>query len=167
MTSAIAKKSRFGAVDYASRPRDYDPRLAEKILDRVMNGEVLTDICLDQDYPLPGMFLAWVDENKDLEEAYARAKRIGAEVTFDEVVSAAHDTDTFRGRLRSDALKFRVERSLPDKYGPRSTVRNAEAKDEAAGIDHGAEIRRKLDQMAQRLAPPASADGAADGGTPG
>lgn len=134
------------------------------IIDMVANGEVLTDICFDIDMPLPATFLRWCKEDPRLGEQYREALEYGADVTFDEALSAAYSQDTNQANIRFRAHMTRAERLLPEKYGPRSTVRNTkEVDDAAAGIDYSAEVRRRLAEMAKRI-PAATQDGQSDGG---
>jgi len=152
----------------------YDADIADVIIEMVSSGEVLTDVCLDRDMPLPSTFLRWCREEADLGDRYRDALEIGTEVTFDEAVSAAHDSDTARASVRWRALMTRAERQMPEKYGPRATIRSTkELEDEAAGIDYGAEVRRRLGAMVERMQrgaaspdPAAAGSAAPTGGTP-
>jgi len=168
MTSRSIRVSRYTPDEYRQRPREFNPALADDIIDRIANGEVLTDICDDRDMPLPGTFLRWVMDDPKLAEQYELAQRIGTDVSFDEIISEAWNNDTQKGTLRVKALMFRVERQEPDRYGPRATIRTgAENKDAASGIDHAAEVRRKLRSMAQRYKENADAENGSGGGAQG
>lgn len=153
MASVPRKLSRFGSYDdYVARPRHFDPALADIIIDMLANGEVLTDICLDERMPLPATFLMWCREDEQLNERYRTAMELSADVTFDEALSAAYSHDTNQANIRYRAHMARAERLMPEKYGPRTTIRNTkEVDDAAAGIDYQSEVRRRLAAMAQRL----------------
>lgn len=155
----VNRTSRWTPEDYRQRPREYDPILFDVILERVSNGDMLVDICRDRDMPLPATFIRWTRQSDALGARYREALEIGADVLFDEVVTAAHDQDIYRGRLRSDALRFRTERAMPDKYGPRAALKLGGGADEASGIDYAAEVRSRLRSMAERLAAPAGDPG--------
>jgi len=145
--------SRWTDEDYRSRPRDFDPLLADQILERLENGEMLPEICrMSLSLPLPATFLRWLEEDQALADRYARSRRLGNEVNFDEIVAEARS-----GRpdapTRVAALKHHTERSEPEKYGPRVTNRNVDVPDDRpAGIDHAAEFRRRIEAMAARKA---------------
>lgn len=166
--SIVRKPTRFfeDRSGYRSRPREYEPELADTIIDMVSCGELLSDICLDRDMPLPSTFLRWCDEDDKLRERYVKAQEYGAEVSFDEATSVAFDSDVARGSVRWRALMTRAERMMPDKYGPRATLRQTkEVEDAAAGIDYASEVRRRFNAMAERLgadAPPAAESGSSD-----
>lgn len=150
-TSPRPITARWTPDDYRQRPRDYDPSLADDIVDRIANGEMLPVICNDRDMPLPGTFLRWVDEDPSLEERYLKARRYGTDVNLDEAVVAAHNSDPGLAGARSRSLMWHVERSMPEKYGPKSAMRITEGKEkDVGGIDYAAEVRRKLDAMARR-----------------
>lgn len=134
------------------RPTLCDYEIADVIIEMVACGEVLTDVCVDRDMPLPSTFLRWCAEDPALGDRYRDAQSMGTDVTFDEAMSAAYDGDTSRASVRWRAHMTRAERQMPEKYGPRATVRNTkEVDDEAGGIDYGAEIRRRLGAMAERM----------------
>lgn len=134
------------------RPSEYDPEIADIMIEMIACGEVLTDMCLDRDMPLPSTFYRWCAEDPRLDERYKDALMMGTDVTFDEALSSAYDSDTARGSVRWRAHMTRAERQMPEKYGPRATIRNTkEVEDEAGGIDYGAEIRRRLGAMADRM----------------
>lgn len=146
-----------------SRPTAYDPEVADLIIDMVANGASLNEICEDRDAPLPATFLRWCEEETRLGDRYREALELHADVIFDEATSASYDTDSIRGGLRHRALLTRAERMMPEKYGPRSTVRNTkEVEDDAAGIDYTGEVRRRLADMADRMV--SKTDGVEQGG---
>lgn len=154
-TNYARRESRYTPDEYRQRPRDYSPGVADAILDRVRNGETLVDACYEREMPLPATFLAWCEDDPEgLGEQYSRALRIHTDVVFDEALSAAFDADTHRGSLRHKALLTRAERLMPERYGPRSGVKiGKEGDDATSGIDHQAEVRRKLAEMAGRIGP--------------
>jgi len=144
---------RYTADDYRSRPKDYDPRLADMIVEMTRQGETLPAICADGDMPLPGTFLLWCRDEPELEARWVEARKHGTDLHHDEMMeyglSGAPDAP-----VKVAALKTHVEREWPEKYGTRSLVRVSQPteQDLAGGIDYSAELRRKLDLMAERQA---------------
>lgn len=137
---------------FNSRPTAYDPELADTIIDMIASGESLNEICEDRDAPLPGTFLRWCNEDAKLDERYRAALTLQADVLFEEATSAAFDPDSMKASIRHRALMARAERMMPDKYGPRSTVRSTkEVPDEAGGIDYAGDVRRRLEAMSSRM----------------
>jgi hypothetical protein len=56
------------------RPAGYDPVVAQEILDRVSNGEMLLKICVDEHLPTRNAFYGWMVAHPDLASSYARAR---------------------------------------------------------------------------------------------
>ena len=146
----MRRAPRYLPAEYRSRPRDLELGLFDDILDRVRNGELLTDICDDQDMPLPGTFLGWLREDPKLRQQYEQAQETGTEVMFDQVVSDAHSADPSIARVRSEALRWHVERAQPDRYGPRAIIKTPKDDDPQPGIDYTGELRRRIEEMAAR-----------------
>lgn len=142
---------RWTPVEYRQKPRDFDPIVADEVLDRISNGETLGLICKTSlAMPLPGTFLRWCEQDPALATRYAEARRIGTDVNFDAALEEAS-----RGPIPNQTLvktlQWHAERSVPEKYGPRSTLRLADNKEPSdAGFDYGAEVRRKIEDMAAR-----------------
>lgn len=143
----------FTPEDYRSRPRDFDPATAELIIDRVLNGETLLEVCLgDRDMPLPGTFLRWLEDDPTSKNAYEEALLISARVQMDEILSESWNANTFVAGNRMRALQHRVERLNPNRFSPRATIHTPPKEgDDDATVDYGAEVRRKLDAIARRL----------------
>jgi len=59
----------------------YSPETAEKILNRIMDGEMLTKICAEDDTPTRREFYGWMANRPDLKDAYARATETAMNVT--------------------------------------------------------------------------------------
>lgn len=140
---------------YRSRPSEYDPLLCEQICARVSNGETLTTICRDRDMPLPATFLRWVNKDPLLAEDWATALRVRTDIQMEQMIDASELMDPRQAKNEIDVRRFHVERMNPDKYGPRSqvTTLNTNAENSVAGgIDYGADVRRRIEQMAARAA---------------
>lgn len=100
--------------------------------------------------PLPGTFLLWVEQEPDLQPRYYAARRRGADVNFDAAMEEAARSPFPNGTLVA-TLRWHTERSAPEKYGPRSTLKITDPKEPPdAGYDYGAEVRRKIEAMAER-----------------
>lgn len=142
---------KFAPDIYRRRPKEFNPRQAEIIIERVMNGETLDEICAEEDYPLPGVFMQWIRRDPHLAAEYGEALEIRTELMVDSMVSVADDVNTSRARNQLEARKFHAERLMPKKYGPRAFNVEEKKDDVSGGIDYGAEVRRKLANMAQSL----------------
>lgn len=149
-------KLRWTADDYRQRPREYDPLCADIIIDHVNNGETLSVICLnDRDLPLPGTFLLWTEQEPELAVRYNDALRRGTDLNFGRIAEEATNADGMSS-IRIAGLKHYTERAYPEKYGPRSIIKNLTPKDQEnelpGGYDFTAEFRRKIESMAKRIA---------------
>lgn len=144
-------KPRYTPDEYRQRPREFDPRIADLIVEMVTNGEDLKTICeFDRDMPLPGTFIQWTRQDSALGLAYDEAKRIRAEVYFEEIVPLSDAGDSNRARIQVDARKYHTQQAAPDKYG-RGLGLPAPPRTEDAAPDYASEVRRKLDDMVRRL----------------
>lgn len=133
----------------AGRPAgssDYTPELAEAICDRLMLGESLRQICLDPAMPGLRTVFDWLAagpghpaHDGGFPHRYARARRLAAEIEFDELLRIADDSTrdmrddgeggkvpdhaaVQRARLMCDARKWRLARLHPEKYGDAARV---------------------------------------------
>lgn len=132
------------------RPRDFDPGLGDEICERVANGETLATVCLDDHLPLPATFLRWCREDDTLAKSYAQAQEDQCDVMLDEMTLFAEDIDARRAKNAIDARRTIIEKKLPKKYGPRSYMNVAPQGDETPGGADAADVRRRIEQMAQR-----------------
>ena len=152
-STAAVVTSRTTPAQYRNRPRDFDPGLAETITERIANGEQLTAICAhDRDMPAPATFLRWVRDDPHLASAYEEALAMRCDVLVEEMLELSSGEDPRTARVEVDARRFVVERLMPEKYGPRTYATLRERTDDHAGVDHAAEVRRRLAEMAKRMA---------------
>lgn len=145
---------RWTPEEYRSRPRDFDPALAEQICDRVSNGESLSVICRDRDLPLPATFLRWVKQDSILAAQFQEAQQFRLDVLAEEMLVVSDEVeDARKSRVQVDARKFLTERLAPEKYGQRSHLAMSADSAPAKGqLDYGQDVRRKLQAMSERVA---------------
>lgn len=142
---------RWADEDYYLRPKDFDSRIADQIIDKVMNGETLNTLCANnRDYPLPGTFLLWMEQEPEYNLKYRRAKNIQSEVLVDGMLEDGH-SGLWDAGVRMQAGKNYVEKTDPMRFGPKATVYQVpkEAEDKPV-VDHTAELRRKIAAMAEK-----------------
>lgn len=122
------------------RPTKYNKKLANKICQRICNGESLKRICEDDDMPTRRLVHYWLleEDKKDFLHNYETAVNIRAENMFDELTEIADDgsndymerenqngevyevTNTEniqRSRLRTDVRKWYLSKIMPKKFG--------------------------------------------------
>src|SRR5262245_5435994 len=118
-----------------TRPTGYAPELAEIVLRRIMDGEMLINVCAEDDMPTRDMFYGWMSGRPDLKQAYARARLAWADYWAEKVISISLDDvgDVFidndtgkavadhariqRHRLQADSIKWLVGKYAPRTYG--------------------------------------------------
>ena len=135
------------------RPREYSDDVAEELLDRLAEGELLEAICRDEHMPSPSAVRKWAAERTEEENgrppfsvAYARAREIGYDIIAEGLLTIT-DGD-LRGpdgfidngkiqelRLISDNRKWLLSKLFSKRYGDKVTQ-------EITGEDGGALITR-------------------------
>lgn len=110
------------------RPTLYCDELKEKILERMVCGENLTQICKDDDMPAISSVLLWMSKNPSFSEAYTRAREImlenyGSEKLIDIADSASLTAEAInKARLQIDSRKWVMSKLLPRKYGDNAVL---------------------------------------------
>jgi len=100
------------------RPTKYTKELTDKICERIMNGESLRAIILDEDMPTRSTVHKWLAENDDFSDQYARAKDNQADTLADELIYIADNAeDVQKARLQVDTRKWVASKLKPKKYG--------------------------------------------------
>lgn len=110
-------------------------RIQQEVCDRIANGESLIKICKSEGMPKKNTVLAWVIEDAEFSNQYARAREAQADHYLDEIVEisdqSALDTEIDpasgnevtnheviqRARLRVDTRKWVMSKLAPKKYG--------------------------------------------------
>ena len=144
---------RWADDDYMHRPKSFDPDIAVAIIERIKNGETLNAVCSNnRDYPLPGTFLEWLEQEPDMNARYRRAKTIQTELLVDGILEDGK-AGTWDAAARVNAGKIYAEKTDPARYGPRATVINqpvpeAEPQSDAAKVS----VKAKVNQIVERIA---------------
>jgi hypothetical protein len=129
----------------------FDPTIAEAIIERIMNGETLNALTANnRDYPLPGTFLLWMEQEPDFNLRYRRAKQIQTELLVDGILEDGKG-GTWDAHTRMKAGQIYTEKTDPARYGPRATIWQAPPEEESPKVDHTAELRRKIAAIAERM----------------
>jgi hypothetical protein len=116
-----------------ARPSEFTQEIADKILDRISEGEMLTKICGEEGMPPRKTVYTWLAARPAFKDAYARAREEWAEFYEEKVLSIAFDDkgDFFvedgkavadharvqRARLQVDTLKWFMMKWAPRRYG--------------------------------------------------
>lgn len=147
---------------FNGRPTLYTPELAERICERLANGETLRAICNSDDIPAENTIRLWAsDKESPFSAQYLRAREIGYRLMADELIEIADDgTNDYvererengtkhvvfdaehvqRSKLRVDTRKWLLSKALPKIYGDKLEVGG----DPDKPLHHVHEVRRTI-----------------------
>lgn len=132
------------------RPSSFTTEIADRICEKLADGESLRTICAEEGMPSKGTVCRWLATNTEFRDQYARAREAQAEFYADEITDIADDgTNDWiekrsrdgvpigyvvngeavqRSKLRVDARKWVASKLLPKVYGDRveATLKNAD-----------------------------------------
>lgn len=109
----------------------YDPNTALIIVERIANGETLTDICRTSPHmPQPATFRRWAANNPDLAQALIAAIIISASSLEEEALNTARaiallpkdGVHVQAAKVKLEQLRWSAERRDPTKFGVRSQI---------------------------------------------
>jgi hypothetical protein len=110
------------------KPRvPYSEEVAEKLFERLRNGETLKVACRDKGMPRAALVRQWAMEDEVFGEKLQRARELGCQAMADEIIDFSDNKSTepgkvARDRLRVDSRKWLLARILPAIYGDRVEV---------------------------------------------
>lgn len=113
------------------RPTDYSKELADKICERLTEGQSLRSVCRAEDMPAASTVFRWLRDHKEFKEQYAYAKQEATDALAEEIMDISDDTiDVIKSgaekksgayaqaqRLRVDTRKWIMAKMKPKKYG--------------------------------------------------
>ena len=117
-----------------ARPSKLTQALADKICDRIAEGESLRTICEGKSMPTARTVHRWLEKHSEFRQRYAHAREMQADHFADEILEIADDNsrDTYttkdgrevvdhdhiqRSRLRVETRKWLMSKVAPKKYG--------------------------------------------------
>lgn len=118
------------------RQSEFTQEIADRICERLADGESLLSVCRDPNMPAKITVLKWLSRNEDFAAQYAHARVLQAEVRAEEILAIADDgsNDTYededgnvrvnndvvqRSKLRVDSRRWLMAKMAPKKYGDR------------------------------------------------
>lgn len=124
------------------RHTEYTSEIADKICERLIEGESLRRICNDDLMPSRATVLRWLNENKDFEAKYTHARVMQADTLAEEIIDISDDgsNDTYvkedgteivntdhvqRSKLRVETRKWYAAKLAPKKYGDKTAVEHS------------------------------------------
>lgn len=122
----------------------YTPEIVDKILDKIIAGKLLKEICKPADMPSVFTVMKWIRKYDDFRREYFECRAIGMLHLADEILEIADDRseDKFtavhhqsgreyeapnlaavnRARLRIDTRKFLMAKLMPRVFGERTQL---------------------------------------------
>ena len=118
-----------------ARPTIYTKELGEKICSQIAAGKSVRKMCKSPKMPSASTIFYWLidEEKKEFLEQYTQARKVQAELMFEELREIAdnQEGDVMRDRLRIDTCKWYLSKVLPKKFG------------EKVGLEHSGSIQVK------------------------
>ena len=128
---ALAEKTKREIVPRSSQGKPTTPEDKIKILDavieRLVDGESLREICLDDDMPNKVTILRWTNSDSGLATSMARAREMQADALDDDITGVIKEIrdgtlDANQGRVIINAHQWRAAALKPKLYGTKQTV---------------------------------------------
>lgn len=104
----------------AGRPSLYTPEIEDYILEALMNGASLRQICETEGMPNRGTIIRWVKEIPDFAAKYAHAREAQADIMDEKILEEAEKVTpetAAAARVKIDAYKWRAAKLKPKVYG--------------------------------------------------
>jgi len=105
------------------RPTSYSESVADKIVNRMIDGENMVSICRDENMPSRSTVYQWLDANVDFRARCARAREGLADYLVDQIEQMANDTDedNYQSmKVKIATAQWRAMKMAPKIYGDRS-----------------------------------------------
>ncbi len=104
------------------RPPLFSQKLAERVCERIAQGDSLVKVCRQAWAPSYSTVMKWLRDSAEFSQMYARAREDQADWHADEIVAIADEAtadDVQVAKLRVDARKWTASKLKPRKYGDR------------------------------------------------
>lgn len=75
----------------AGRPSEFTSDLADRICERLADGESLRKICCDEAMPCQTTIYRWLKANDEFRQQYVYGRELQADTLFDEILDIADD----------------------------------------------------------------------------
>lgn len=126
-----------------ARPSEFNQEIADKICERLIEGDSLRELSRDEGFPSAGTILRWVARYPEFQKQYAHAREAQADALFDEILDIADDGSNDwmerngkddepgwqfngeaarRSQIRIDARKWMAGKMRPKKYGDKLEI---------------------------------------------
>lgn len=107
------------------RPSVFTEETAEKILEALMDGKSLRQICLADDMPHRTTVLRWMAADEAFASRCAHARELQADLMDDMIIEAAEactPENAAAARVKISAYQWRASKLAPKKYGDKLAI---------------------------------------------
>lgn len=141
-----------------ARASAFTDEMADRICDRLANGESINAMCKDADMPSQATVFNWLQQQPTFLEKYTRAREAQADKLFDEILEIAdsQEGDVYikdgveftnydviaRAKLRVDARKWMAGKLRPKVYGEK--IVQEQTGPEGGPVQHVHKIERTI-----------------------
>lgn len=134
----------------------YNSALAGEILERLAEGQLLTQICADDNMPDAGTVRRWVTSDLDgFAKRYREAREAGVDAIAEDVITIADlgeadKEQNGRDKLRMDARQWYASKIAPRTYGTKQTTELTGPEGKPLEVSTSAETLAKILAAAHR-----------------
>lgn len=110
------------------RPSKFTDDVATAILDLIMLGMSMRQICERDDMPHRTTVIRWLAGNEDFASKYTRAREIQADAMDDLILDAANACDAENHqatRVKIGAYQWRAAKLMPKRYGDKTALEHS------------------------------------------
>jgi hypothetical protein len=119
------------------RPSLYSPEMVERIVDELMDGKSLVQICKADDMPNRRTVVRWQEQHDDFATKCARAREWQADLMDDKILDTADactPETAMADRVKIAAYQWRASKLASKKYGDSTMLKHADADGEKLTI---------------------------------
>lgn len=118
-------EARAGQPVKKGRPSKRTPEMEEAIINGLMDGYSLVQICAPDNMPNRRTILRWMEDDEAFASKCARAREIQADLMDDKIIQVIEEVNTENApamRVKLAALQWRASKLAPKKYGDKQEV---------------------------------------------
>lgn len=118
-------EARAGQPVQTGRPSKRTQEMEEAIINGLMDGYSLVQICATDNMPNRRTILRWMEDDEAFATRCARAREIQADLMDDKIIQLIDDVNVENAsamRVKLSALQWRAAKLAPKKYGDKQEV---------------------------------------------
>lgn len=118
-------EARAGQPVNTGRPSKRTPEMEEAIINGLVDGFSLVQICAGDNMPNRRTILRWMEDDQAFATRCARAREIQADLMDDKIIQLIDDVNVENAsamRVKLAALQWRAAKLAPKKYGDKQEV---------------------------------------------